>query len=162
MSAACTIRLYRETDLPQCVELVRELQIHEAPWNDRAKHPDEIGPWYMQQIKDWCGENEGVILVAEIGNMLAGYAAVGANCLEDGKSDEVAFSYAHVSDLVVTGSARRQGIGRALLSACEMIARDRGREELRIGVLAANEVARQAYLGFGFEEHLLTLRKKLV
>ena len=81
--------------------------------------------------------------------------------LADGTSDEIAYTYAHVADLVVTESARRQGVGKALLKACEKEARAKGRKIFRIGVLSRNEGAIAAYHDFGFAPYHQTLEKIL-
>ena len=115
----------------------------------------------MAEVKKWCVKHEGTILVVEGGGKLLGYATVLSHCKEDGTSDEVAHTYALIADLVVTKSASRQGIGKTLLDACEAIARKCGQNDLRIGVLAANDGARHTYRDFGFTEHHLTLKKRL-
>jgi ribosomal protein S18 acetylase RimI-like enzyme len=66
-----------------------------------------------------------------------------------------------VSDLIVTESARRQGIGEALLMASEKEARSRGRKIFRIGVLARNTGAIAAYCAFGFAPYHQTMEKIL-
>jgi GNAT superfamily N-acetyltransferase len=149
-----TIRRYRDGDEAQVVELARELQAFESPLYMWGKPPEDIGPWYLEETKKWCAKNDGVILVA-------GYATILTKCESDGTSDEIAYTYAHVADLVVTESARRQGIGEALLAACEKEARSRGRKIFRIGVLARNTGAIAAYTNFGFAPYHQTLEKIL-
>ena len=126
-----------------------------------GKPPEEIGPWYLEETKKWCAKNEGVILVAERPGALLGYATILTKCEADGTSDEIAYTYAHVADLLVTESARRQGIGEALLAACEAMARAKGRKIFRIGVLAQNTGAIAAYCNFGFAPYHQTLEKIL-
>jgi GNAT superfamily N-acetyltransferase len=161
ISAAVTIREYKDSDEAQVVELARELQAFEAPLYKWGKPPEEIGPWYLEETKKWCAKNEGVILVAEHARALLGYATILTKCEADGTSDEVAYTYAHVADLLVTESARRQGIGKALLMACEKRARSKGRKIFRIGVLARNTGAIEAYCNFGFAPYHQTLEKIL-
>lgn len=156
-----TIREYKDSDEAQVVELVRELQAFEFPLYRWGKPPADIGPWYMEDAKRWCVKNEGSILVAERSGELLGYATILTKCEADGTSDEIAYTYAHVADLLVTKSARRLGIGKALLSACEKMARSKGRKILRIGVLAQNTGALEAYNKFGFAHYHQTLEKIL-
>ncbi|CAN0478655.1 unnamed protein product, partial [Phaeothamnion confervicola] len=136
-----TIREYKDGDEAQVVELVRELQAFEAPLYKWGKPPEDIGAWYLEETRKWCAKNEGVILVAERAGELLGYATILTKCESDGTSDEIAYTYAHVADLIVTKSARRQGIGEALLKACEKEARSKGRKIFCIGVLSRNEGA---------------------
>ena len=156
-----TIREYRDSDEAQVVELARELQAYEAPMYRWGKPPEDIGPWYLEDAKKWCAKNEGVILVAECAETLLGYATILTKCESDGTGDEIAYTYAHVADLLVTKSARRQGIGEALLAACEEQARTKGRKIFRIGVLAGNTGAMAAYQDFGFAPYHHTLEKIL-
>ena len=114
-----TIRQYRDSDEAQVVELARELQAFESPLYLWGKPPEDISPWYVEETKKWCAKNEGLILVAEHAKALLGYATILTKCESDGTGDEIAYTYAHVADLVVTESAGRQGIGEALLAACE-------------------------------------------
>jgi GNAT superfamily N-acetyltransferase len=156
-----TIREYVESDASRVVELVRELQAFEAPMNRWAKPASEISTWYIDQVKIWCGKHEGVILVAEQGTDLLGYACLLGRCEEDGSAGDVAYVYAHVADLVVTATSRGLGIGKALLEACERIAREKGRGSLRIGVLTQNDTAKAIYERFGFKPNHMTLEKML-
>ena len=156
-----TIREYQDSDEAQVVELVRELQQHEAPLNQWAKAPEEIGPWYIEEVKKWCAKQEGIILLAEHEARLLGYATVLCTCEEDGADGDFAYLYALVAHLVVTESARGEGIGKALLEACERLARAKARPVLRIGVLSGNLGALQAYQKFGFTPYHLKLEKLL-
>ena len=156
-----TIREYKDSDETQVVELVRELQAFESPLYQWGKPPEDIDPWYLEETRKWCAKNEGLILVAEHAKALLGYATILTKCESDGTGDEIAYTYAHVADLVVRESARRQGIGEALLAACEKKARSKGRKIFRIGVLARNEGAIAAYHDFGFAPYHQTLEKIL-
>lgn len=57
----------------------------------------------------------------------------------------------HLEDLWVTPSARRRGIGRALLARLAAIACERGCARLEWSVLAWNELALSFYRGLGAE-----------
>jgi GNAT superfamily N-acetyltransferase len=141
--------------------LVRELQTHESPFNEWGKPPEDIGAWYIAEVKRRCTKHEGTILIAAGEMTLLGYACLLSKCEEEGTDGDIAYEYAYIADLVVTRSARGQGIGKALLNACESIAREKDRKVLRIGVLTQNEGAKQVYLNFGFTPHHMTLDKLL-
>ena len=51
------------------------------PW---AKAPEEIGSWYLEEVKKWCAKQEGTILVAEHDAQLLGYATVLCRFEEEG------------------------------------------------------------------------------
>ena len=57
---------------------------------------------------------------------------------------------AYVDELGVDASARRRGVGRALLAACEAEARRAGRSRLTLWVTMNNAGARRLYEGAGF------------
>lgn len=155
------IRTYRETDLDSLLALIRELQANEVALFDRMKPVADMGVWYVDRLKKYCAEDEGVILIAEEHGAALGYAVVLTRSVEDGKGDEVAYDYAYVIDLVVAQEARRRGIGRMLLAECERRARAAGRDDLRITVLAANRGAHELYRAFGFADLLVNMRKRL-
>jgi ribosomal protein S18 acetylase RimI-like enzyme len=59
---------------------------------------------------------------------------------------------AYVDELGVAEWARRRGVGRALLAACEAEARRAGRDRLTLWVTIDNAPARALYEGCGFRE----------
>lgn len=156
-----TIREYLDSDEAQVVALARELQAHESAIYDRMKPVDEIGPWYVGRVKTDVAKHNGTFLVADEGKQLLGYASLLTEVTSVDDPDEILYSYAYVGDLAVTMSRRGQGVGRALMEECERIARAAGQKWLRLGVLAANQTAREFYSRMGLEEKLLTLEKKL-
>lgn len=155
------IREYRVSDQEQLIALIRELQAHEVVLFDRMKPEAEMGVWYIDLLKQQCIEDAGVILIAEENGAALGYAVVLTRAVEDGKGDEVAYDYAYIVDLVVAQEARRRGIGGLLLQDCERRAREAGRDDLRITVLAANRGAHELYRSFGFDDLLVDMRKRL-
>lgn len=155
------IREYRESDAPQMIALIRELQAGEVVLYERMKPAADMGQWYIDLLQKKCAEDEGVILIAEADGAALGYAVILTRSVEDGTSDEVAYDYAYVVDLVVAGHARRRGIGRMLLDDCERRAREAGREDLRITVLARNDGAHALYRALGFDDLLIDMRKVL-
>jgi len=155
------VRPYQKRDLPTLLALARELQAHEAEIYDRMKSPADIGPWYFENFIARCAKEAGFILVAEEGREILGYAIVLTAVEEDGSDDEIAYTFAHIADLVVTRMARGKGIGKLLLEECERLARAAGRDLLNIGVLAQNPRARHVYEAFGFADHHITMSKKL-
>jgi ribosomal protein S18 acetylase RimI-like enzyme len=156
-----TIREYKDSDEAQVVALVCELQIHESAIYDRMKPVDAIGPWYVDKMKADAAKHTGKILVADGGKELLGYATLLTEVTSADEPDEILYTYAYVTDLAVKMSQRGQGVGRALIEECEKIARAAGQRWLRLGVIAANQTARDFYNRIGLEEKFLTLEKKL-
>ena len=74
-------------------------------------------------------------------------------------TDERRFAY--IAELFVVESGRRQGIGRALISACECWARERALKVIAIGSLAGNTAAFEMYRACGYSPCEVELRKRL-
>ncbi len=155
------IRPFSEADSEAFISLARELQGFETQLYDLMKPADEIGAWYLDLVKEYSRKDDGTILMAWEDGRAVGYASIFTAMVEDGKRDEIAYTYAHIGDLVVTARARGRGIARQLLDACEDYARRAGRTELRIKVLADNKRAHDVYREFGFDDLHIDLRKKL-
>lgn len=141
--------------------MLRDLQIHERQYYDRSKPPEEMGPWYVDRLKQEVAETGGRLIVAERMRRIAGYASLLARLSSENEKDEILYTYAMVGDLAVLAAERRQGIGEALLKECEALAKAAGQKWLRLGVLAGNVSARRFYARMGLEEQLLTLEKTL-
>ena len=120
-----------------------------------------MGLWYIDLIKKATDEGRGRILVAVQGDAILGYASLLTRVSAEHERDEIAYTHAYVDDLGVLASCQGQGIGAALLAACEAVARAAGQRWIRLGVLAANESARGFYARQGYGEVLLTLEKPL-
>jgi GNAT superfamily N-acetyltransferase len=62
----------------------------------------------------------------------------------------------NVHDIAVDPAERGKGVGQALLKALEEHALQSGCCKLTLEVLSGNQVARQAYARFGFEQYVLS------
>jgi ribosomal protein S18 acetylase RimI-like enzyme len=85
-------------------------------------------------------------LVAQLGDTIVGYVAV----LPKTDRPEGAHVYA-IWGLVVSRSARRLGVGSALLAGAEQVAREHGARKLSLRVLGTNIGALALYGRHGFE-----------
>lgn len=141
--------------------MLRDLQAHEFTINDRARPPETMGPWYIGRLKQATGEGRGRILVAVGDDKVMGYASLLTSVSAEDERDEIPYRFAHVDDLGVLASCRSQGVGAALLEACEAVARQAGQRWMRLGVLAANERARTFYARQGYGDVVITVEKKL-
>jgi ribosomal protein S18 acetylase RimI-like enzyme len=154
------IRELADADAPAILALARTLQARELSLYERMKPPEAIGDWYVDAIVQDCREKKGAVLVAEDATgTVVGYASVFVDVPTSiAESD---YEYACIGDLVVAPEARGQGVGRALVNECERRARAAGVGELRLDVLARNTQARAVYATLGFEDHEITVRKKI-
>lgn len=142
-------------------ECLIELQDFERELDPRMPPGALIDKAYVAEMQKRCRDCDGTILVAEVGAEVAGYATVLARV----KSEDIDagdLEYALISDLVVKKPFRGRGIGQQLLREAEAYAQSRRARWLRIGVLAANQVARSMYEISGFSEVYVELEKSLV
>lgn len=115
---------------------------------------------YLRQMLARCREYNGTILIAEHNNEIVALVMILARVPFE-SLDEPPGDYALVAELVVRGTSRRHGIGRALLRAAESVATSAGATELRIGVMSSNVPARDLYLREGFAPYTEMLAKPL-
>lgn len=102
------------------------------------------------------GDGAQVALVAEVDGEVVGWVhVVESTSLQSGTLVEI-------RGLVVAASARRTGVGRALVAAAEAWAAARWHELIRVRTDVRRDEARAFYLGIGYEERkrqvLLTRR----
>ena len=159
--SGAVIRAARTRDVPALERLVAELQDYERAIDDRILPGSAMATGYTRSMLASCAAQVGTILVADVAGEVVGFAAVRAHVPTE-SLDEPPGTYALISDLVVSAAHRGAGIGRALMEAAEAHARAHGATELRIAVLAKNEVARSLYVATGFSSYLEVLTKRLV
>ncbi len=93
------------------------------------------------------GEGREIAVVEEGGSIVA--AAMLATRIMDGKYT-VPRQVAHVHEIIVDASLRRQGVGRTLMAHIEAWARARSREAVELNVWANNAGAMRFYEELGF------------
>ncbi len=102
----------------------------------------------------------GTILVADSGGSLLGLAVA---LLRSPRSHPllVARKVVEIDNVVVRQAAQRQGIGRRLVLACVAWARQRGADDVEVGVHDFNSGAIAFYEAMGFEMSIHRLRRRL-
>ena len=121
------IRRYRPGDL-EAIELVEE---------ECFRPQDRYGPEVILYLTSLRGS---VVLVAEEGGEVAGYAA---GYLEPRW-------VGHIASVAVRPRFRRRGIGRALVEALERELIAEGARRLRLEVRESNAAARRLYESLGY------------
>ena len=155
-----TIRPYQLPDQKQTEQCIIELQDFE-----RALEPDRvegqiIAQRYLQELLTTCQNKMGCLFVAETESQVVGLVCIWLEQEPETYLTGLA-GYGYVSDLVVLAAYRRQGIGAALLERAEVFALEQGATALRIGVLAKNDAAQEAYRKAGFRQYEISLLKSL-
>ena len=127
---------------------IREARLDDA--REIARLSDQFGyPAITAEIASRLAalarsETHSVWVAAGSGGVLLGWVAVEQRLLlEAGESAEIV-------GLVVDCSARRAGIGKALLAAVEQWARGRGLKEMVVRSNIVREASHRFYLGVGF------------
>jgi GNAT superfamily N-acetyltransferase len=145
-------------DKPAILRFIDGLQRFEAEF-ESDRRLDHAYPENQFAALQKQTEN-GVFLIAESAGAAVGWAAV---------YEHQAPAYvvpeerrcAVICEAYVDAAVRGQGAGRALLSACEAWARDRGLDVVHIGHLAGNARASAVYEKAGFAPYVVLRRKKL-
>lgn len=132
---------------------------------EHAFEPDRridaaAGADYLAVLLKRADENEGRIFVAERAGEAVGWAVFVIDSQPNFVvEDERRCGW--IAELFVAEQARGDGVGRALMAACEAHARDSGLKLLFIGVHAKNGRAERTYRAAGFSPYALHLRKYL-
>ena len=119
-------------------DALRRLDLVTADPGTYVAAPDPGQPFF-------AGTRPADVLVAVVGEEVVGYVKV--------RPPTPLPSNAHVQQiqgLAVAPTARRRGVGAALLAAAEQEARRRGARKLSLRVLASNAGARRLYDASGF------------
>lgn len=133
------IRSVTENDLPELQEMVCGLARHHGDsatltLDDLRRDALGAPPWL-------------IILVAEAGERLLGYAAL----LPLGQL-QFGIRGMDLHHLFIRENARGRGVGRMLVGACIDVARDRGCRFLAVGTSPRNQAAQDTYRALGFDQ----------
>jgi len=145
-------------DKPALLDFIWGLQRYEADFEyDRRLDPAYGEEQFAALMKD---AEKGEIFVAEIDGKAAGWVIVIEAEAPPYVIDEERWG-AQICELYVEPATRGQGVGRALIAACEDWARAKGHKVIRIGHLAQNRPAAVAYEKAGYAPYTVNRRKKL-
>ena len=154
------VRPWRVEDRCAVLALSAELQDHERALRPSLRPGAAITDAYVVALEARLARlgEDGALLVAEA----ADGAVLGlATCFVATDELEQEQRLVRIEDLVVTGTARRCGIGRALLAEAGRFARRRGIRRLVLSVLESNHEAAAAYHAAGFRSVRRTLERWL-
>lgn len=143
------------------LDAISALQDVERALHDTRRPGQEIAEPYLAELEAYVASGEGAVLVAEIGQELAGFIAcmvVREPTITETEDSQV---YGYVSDLYVSPDHRGRKIGKALLLASERLLAERGVSRVRLHALAANSPAAAAYIRTGFEAYEVIFEKRL-
>ena len=155
---ALTIRPATPEDRPSLRRAIVELQEHERRLHDTRLPGEQIADRYL----DWMlrrAEAAGVVLVAELDGVFAGFVAgwveESENVAETRDSNRVGL----ISDICVMPSFRGHRLAARMIDAIEVHLRHAGVARLRVNALAANLTARRSYEHAGFVPYEILYEK---
>ena len=149
------IRRAEVSDLSAIAALYRVLFADMAALQPRVWRPSEMSRSFILELI--AGQRSSV-LVAERGGEIVGFAVVQdrdtppLGCIIKNR-------FCFLLDIVVAPALRGQGLGRALVSAAEEWAKERGLAWLELNVLSENIAAIKLYEHMGMGAAQLTMRK---
>ncbi len=153
---AVRVRAASEADLDAVVELngyVQDLHARLYPKDFKQTSGGE-------DVRAFFAARLGVIAVAESDDAIVGYSLREAqNLAETPFSPPRVRLYIH--HLSVAPSARRRGVGAALMRHVQQLAEAQGLQEIALGAWAANRDAMRFFEAQGFIISAATLRKSL-
>ena len=127
MKEGIEVRLMRVDDLDGVMDV--EMDSFQTPWS-RSAFEEEL-------VKNRLAR----YLVALENGTVVGYAGTW-----------LVINEAHVTNVAVSGSRRREGIGRLLMEKMMEFAHDSGMDSMTLEVRVSNEAARNLYQQLGFVE----------
>lgn len=161
MPSEITVRPATAADHGALKAAIVDLQEYERALHDSRRPGLTIVDAYVPELVQRTAERQGVIVIAEeTGGRFVGYAAGWVQ--EDDTLAETPDSnrYGYVFDCYVIPAKRGLGIAGHLLTAMEAHLWTTGVTRIRIGSLATNLAALQAYRRQGFVAYEVVLEKR--
>ena len=155
-----TVRPWQPQDRDAVLALNAELQEHERARRPSRRPGPEMTEEYVAALEAELARKgeDGALFVAESSD---GSVLGFASCFVVEDELEQSPRQLRIEDVVVAETARRQGIGRALVAAACAFARQRGVRRVVLSVLTVNREAEATYAALGFQPVLLTLERWL-
>jgi GNAT superfamily N-acetyltransferase len=155
-----TIRRARDEDVPALGRLgAHLLRAHYAYDPQRFMAPgDDPEKGYAAFLGTQLRRSDAVVLVAERGGAIAGYAFAG---IEPRSWKELREEAGFIHDLVVEERSRRQGVGRALLEAAIAWLREQGVPRVVLWTAEPNVASHRLFAALGFRRTMVEMTKDL-
>ena len=148
------IRPYTPSDRDFLLSLASRLLIGKQPWRDDQLWLQAVEGWLRGSIEQHNQKTTVFLAQNEQGERL-GFATVSHSKHFTGQGQ------AYIGELATDEGAEGQGVGTALVAACEQWAREQGYVLLTLSTGAANSRALNFYHRLGFHDEDVTLTKLL-
>ena len=148
------VRPYTSADRTFILSLAPRLAIGRQPWRDLTLWLKTVEEWLTESIEQHNQKSMVLIAVDEQSERL-GFATVSHSTHFTGQKQ------AYIGELVTSEAAEGQGVGTALVKACEQWAREQGHVIITLTTGAGNARALKFYDHLGFRNEDITLTKLL-
>ena len=148
------VRPYRPTDHDFIVSLAPRLTIGMPAWHRYDPWIATVHQWIRTSIAQH-GDTTMVLVAEDAHGNRVGFATVSRGTHWTGEPQ------ATIGELATHEAAEGQGVGTALVAACEQWARDQGYRRIALMTGAANTRALGFYHHVGFADEDITLIKQL-
>ena len=148
------VRPYSSADRAFVLSLVPRLAIGKQPWRDLALWSKTVEEWLHESIDQHDRKTMVLIAENELGERL-GFATVSHSAHFTGQRQ------AYIGELATSEAAEGQGVGTALVKACEQWAGEQGYTIITLTTGAGNTRALRFYAHLGFRNEDITLTKLL-
>ena len=149
-----TIREAVQSDLQTVVELWKEYMDFHADRDPLLRRSATCHQLIVEEFHERVSDDKSLLLVAETNGVLVG------TCLARIAKRPPVFEkleYGFISDLAVTQSHRRSGIGERLLQQAKEWLAANGIDRIELRVVVSNEVASAFWRKMGFKPYMETL-----
>lgn len=160
-----SIRPATPGDIPALCKLYHAF--HEFHAEGVPARLNSLGPWEqfdasqlrrgLQEILD---NEQACLYIAEVEGELAGFAEIYLRQDEPNPA-RASYDYAHLQSLLVARGFRKQGLGRHLVQAAEVWARQQGAVEVRLETWEFPDGPAQFYERIGYRTIKRTLSRRL-
>ena len=148
------VRPYVPSDRTFVFRLASRLAIGKQPWRDLALWLKTVEEWLTKSI-DQHNQKTMVFIAEDEQGEQSGFATVSHSTHFTGQRQ------AYIGELVTSEAAEGQGVGTALVKACEQWAREQGYGIITLTTGAGNTRALKFYDHLGFRNEDITLTKLL-
>jgi GNAT superfamily N-acetyltransferase len=148
------VRPYTSADRAFILRLAPRLAIGKQPWRDLTLWLKTVEEWLTESIEQH-NQKTMVLIAEDEQSERLGFATVSHSTHFTGQKQ------AYIGELVTSEAAEGQGVGTALVKACEQWARAQGYVIITLTTGAGNARALKFYDHLGFRNEDITLTKLL-
>lgn len=154
-----TVREATQADLDAVVDLWKELMaLHHELDNRHWIRAEDGGRGYREWVAESVVREDRLLLVAEVGDRVVGFLH---GLLKDAPPPLAPRLNGHVTDLAVSESFRRNGVGSQLVTAAQEWFGKHGAHGITVNVAVRNRNSRSFWGIMGFEPWTQTMWKAL-